>query len=214
MTKYYVITIDNNPHSMEAARRCIDSAKKLNIKVEFFWAITPDNTDLDTFFDTENIPTHHFQEKYSRYDNCRAAFASHYSLWKQCYSQNLHDYIILEHDAIFINKPLPTSSHIVNLGKPSYGNYKTSSQLGEQPLFSKNYLPGAHAYKITPSGAQSLIERSRFDAGPTDIFIHNQRFNISELYPWPIECKDWFTTIQNTTGCAAKHNYDEKYEIV
>lgn len=215
MTKYYVITIDSNPHSLEAARRCIDSAKKLGIKVEHFWANTPENTDLDSFFLDENLPDQHFKEVYSRWNPVRAAFSSHYSLWKKCWTEKLHDFVILEHDAVFIDKPKRTSGDIVNLGQPSYGNYNNGAVLGEQPLFSKRYLPGAHAYKITPNGAKQLIERARFDAGPTDVFIHIERFsNITELFPWPIEAKDWFTTIQNENGCRAKHNYNEKYEIV
>jgi GR25 family glycosyltransferase involved in LPS biosynthesis len=113
--------------------------------------------------------------------------------------------------------PLPNVFHgdIVNLGKPSYGKWNTPTFLGEGPLTSKAYFPGAHAYYITPKGAQQLIDQAYIDAGPTDIFINKSHFNdLKECYPWPAEAKDSFTTIQNEIGCQAKHNYGEAYEII
>jgi hypothetical protein len=37
---------------------------------------------------------------------------------------------------------------------------------------------------------------------------------LEEYYPWPVEVKDSFTTIQKTEGCLAKHGYNETYEII
>ena len=37
---------------------------------------------------------------------------------------------------------------------------------------------------------------------------------LEEFYPWPVESKDSFTTIQKTEGCLAKHGYGEAYEII
>ena len=103
---------------------------------------------------------------------------------------------------------------ILNLGKPSYGKFNTPSFLGYGALVSKPYFPGAHAYRITPNGAAQLINEAQLTAGPTDVYIHSNKFTLGEYYPWVAEARDSFTTIQSTQGCYAKHNYGETYEII
>lgn len=199
----------------DVMKRCVESGKKHGVEVEPYVAHTPASLDIQGYFQEYNIPEAAFHEKYSRIDPVRCAFASHHSLWRKC-AAGKDAFLILEHDAVFVDSlPNTIHGHIVNLGKPSYGNYKVPMKLGEQSLFSKKYLPGAHAYMITPFGAHLLLNRTPIDAGPTDVYIHEERFPnvIHEVYPWPVECKDSFTTIQNTTGCLAKHNYNENYEI-
>lgn len=213
----HVITIMDNPQSIKAAKRCIESGKRRGIDVKTFEAITPRNTRVIEKCNELGIPIHHFTEKYSRHQPVIAAFLSHYHLWKHAF-ENKEDTLILEHDAFFVDSidEREILGPIVNLGKPSYGNYKTPTWLGEFPLFSKEYLPGAHAYKITPHGAECLLYRAQYDAGPTDVYIHKDRFPkmITEYWPWPIEARDEFTTIQNELGCQSKHNYDENYKII
>ena len=65
--------------------------------------------------------------------------------------------------------------------------------------------------------AKLLIETAKIEAGPTDVWIHNARFNfIQEYYPWPCEVKDNFSTIQVERGCLAKHGWNEGigYDII
>ena len=200
--------------SDDVAQRCVASGKKYGVHVTMVPGHTPETLDADGYFAEHNIPEINFHEKYSRIDPVRCAFASHHTLWRQC-AEGKSAYLILEHDAVFVNSlPNTIIGNIVNLGKPSYGKFKIPP-LGESRLVSKQYLPGAHAYMITPFGAKLLLQRATVDGGPTDVFIHNDRFpgQINEIYPWPIECDDSFTTIQNVTGCLAKHNYDGQYEI-
>lgn len=212
--KAYVITIQDHEQSMQAARRCIQSAKKFNIDVNMFPGYTPES-DPEKIAHRKGIPTEKFKEIYSRYDRCLAAFLSHHQLWESCIDSN-EDFLILEHDAVFVNSiPAIIKNPIVSLGKPSYGKYNTPRILGEGPLVSKRYFPGAHAYYITPAGALDLVNKAKKHAGPTDIFINLDIFPyLHEVYPWPVEAKDNFTTIQNKNGCIAKHNYGEKYEIL
>ena len=211
----YVITIKGHAQSEEAAARCIESAKKYNINVENHWAVTPSNTDLKQTLKNEGIPQRGFTEKYSRLDNCIAAFLSHYSLWQR--SVELNDTVlVLEHDAVFTTAvPEIIQGDITSFGAPSYGKFKQPAA-GYGPLVSKQYLPGAHAYTVTPKGANLLIARAKRDAEPTDVFINNKKFPgaIKEYYPWPVEAQDYFTTIQKEAGCKAKHNYNGKYKIV
>lgn len=215
----FVITIMNNKKSVESAQLCIQSAKKFDVKVEMFDAWTPDK-DPEKFLINMNVPLYafHSDKKFSRTDRCIAAFASHFSLWQKA-TKSHEPTLILEHDAIFVNS-LPNENMmrgIINVGKPSYGKFKIPP-LGFHPLTSKPYLPGAHAYIVDKWGAHNLIERAKIDAGPTDVFIHSNRFTLpgllKEYYPWPVEARDKYTTIQHEGGCSAKHNWSDSYEII
>lgn len=212
--KAYVITIMDNEKSVAAADRCIQSAEKFGVQVEKYKAYTPADSPI-AISSKKEIPIERFEEKYSRFDNCLAAFLSHHSLWEKCL-EDREPFLILEHDAVFVNQ-LPTlfKNPIVSVGKPSYGKYNIPQTLGEGPLISKRYFPGAHAYYIEPAGALALISKAKIDPGPTDLFINLDHFPyLQEYYPWPVEAHDKFTTIQNEVGCQAKHNYGKDYEII
>lgn len=212
--KAYVITIFDNDKSVKSADRCIQSGKLFGIDVIKHKAFTPSDSPVKISSEKQ-IPIDNFEEKYSRFNNCLAAFLSHFALWEKC-AESKEPFVILEHDAIFVNSlPSLFQSPIVNLGKPSYGRFNTPQVLGEGPLVSKRYFPGAHGYYIEPAGARQLIEKALRNAGPTDVFINLDNFpNLKEFYPWPVEARDTFTTIQNEVGCQAKHNYGETYEIL
>lgn len=214
--KHYVITIMDNEKSVEAATRCISSAHRAaGINVEMFHAVTP-AIDLEQKAKELGILLDGFREKYSRFENCAAAFMSHMSLWKQS-ALTGEEITIFEHDA-YVEGQIPdfiTYRGCVNLGKPSYGKFNTPQSIGVGPLVSKPYFPGAHAYRINPQGAEELMREAMFSAAPTDVFLHRNKFPwLEEYYPWPVVAKDSFTTIQHKVGCLAKHNYNEDYEIV
>mgnify|MGYP002641434453 FL=1 len=211
----FVITIQHNEKSVTAAKRCIESGKKFNQHVEMWKAQSPDTLDIHQWFSEKSISNRYFHEEYSRLENCMAAFSSHYTLWQHCMNLN-QPILILEHDAVFVDKlPVVSQGHIVNFGKPSYGDWQIPNFVGESRMFSKPYLPGAHAYKITPTAAEELIVRASVEAGPTDVYIHRERFPfVNEYYPWPIEVKETFTTIQRKMGCYAKHQYNNEYQII
>ncbi len=202
-----VITLMDLPKSVEVADRCISSAANFGIQVTKFNAITPKTAE--EFAQREGIPMNGFKEKYSRFKNALAAFCSHYSLWKECL-ENKQPMIIFEHDAIVVSEfPGWFKGDIVNCGAPSYGMFNTPTTLGEGPLQSKTYLPGAHAYFIKPSGARKLISAAKDRAKPTDIFIGVGNFKVNEVYPWPAKADDSFTTIQREDGIQAKHNFQK-----
>lgn len=213
--KAYVITIKDNPRSVEMADRCIESFKRHNPdgEIEVFDAITPDK-DAFSLAEYYKIPIANFHEKYSRYERVVAAFMSHYMLWRKSIFLN-KPIVIFEHDAVVTDaiRKMPFNG-LVNLGAPSYGNFNTPN-LGLGKLTSKRYLPGAHAYAINPKGAQVICEAAIMDAGPTDVFLNTRLFPwLEEYYPWPAKADDTFTTIQNKVGCVAKHNYGSDYEII
>ena len=211
--KSFVITIEDLPQSVESANRCINSMPEFN--VQKFNAITPKNDPI-TMMKMRGIPLDRFNEVYSNFENCVSAFLSHYTLWERCASENV-EYQIFEHDAVCVGNLPKFIDYVgcISLGRPSYGNFITPSMLGSNPLTSKKYFPGAHAYRLKPKGAKALIQVAQELASPTDIFLNLDTFPwLEEYYPWPVVAKDSYTTIQNTKGCQAKHNYGESYEIV
>lgn len=216
--KNFVITIMENPRSVEVADRCIKSGKKYGIEIEKFPAITPlDN--LEELMDEEGIFPEWFEERYSRQKNCMAAFMSHYLLWKKCVLTD-EEITIFEHDA-FIQAPIPEDivyKGCISFGQPSYGRWNDPLKFGINPLTSKRYFPGAHAYRVNPVGANILVSSSKIQAGPTDVFLNIDRFPfLEEYYPWPVIARDSFTTIQNENGIRSKHSYVKHggvYEII
>jgi len=207
--------MDNKP-SFEAAQRCIRSAAKFNIEVIMSSAVTPKDNPA-RLLNSNRIPLEGFESKYSRSDNVKACFLSHWTLWRKC-MQGDEPFLILEHDAVFIDSlPQVPFDKLLSIGAPSYGKFKTPKKLGVNPLTSKRYLPGAHAYIIKPEGAAKLVEQARINAVPTDVFINLDNFPwVEEYYPWCVEVQDSFTTVQAKTGCLAKHNYQknpDEYKI-
>ena len=161
-----------------------------------------------------------FAEPYSRYENALACFCSHHMLWNLSLARK-EPILILEHDAVFISDPKLDELNfdkLLNIGKPSYGQFDIKNNPGIYPAFSKNngaYLGGAHAYIVKPDAAIELINKAKEKAFPTDIFLSRKTFPwIQELYPWPVIANDSFTTIQNEKGCIAKHNYNKDYKII
>lgn len=238
---FYIIRIKDNEHSVKAAERCLKSLKDYySIEMEdcYFDAITPKDKPQEILAKDRITNLNGFIEPYSRWDNVIAAFTSHYSVWKRVIERDKPAFIF-EHDAVITNalpmqvvkKPLDSSPNapykirfdrhyslgdIVNIGAPSYGKFNTPANIGINPLTSKRYFPGAHAYYVTPRGAKQLTRVARENAGPTDTFINLKNFpDLQEWYPWSAMAKDDFTTIQNTTGCQAKHRYHpERYKLV
>lgn len=215
--KSYVITIFDNEKSVKAAQKCIESGARYGLDIEMFKAITPANTpDLYGYAESNGIDVDNFAEKWSRQENCVAAFMSHFNLWCQCIIAE-EEVQIFEHDAVIVSR-IPEQINFtgcINLGKPSYGKFITPKQIGVNPLTSKRYMPGAHAYRINRYGANMMVAQAQMRAGPTDVFLNIDTFPwLQEYYPWPVEARDTFTTIQREAGCQAKHNYKAGYEII
>jgi len=179
-----------------------------------FDAITPRDEPVEMLEDF-GIAPNKFDEKYSRNLNCISAFLSHYSLWKMC-AEGTENFVIFEHDAVLIDSVPTTPFHyVMNIGAPSYGKWNTPSLLGVNPLTTKRYFPGAHAYMLTPAGAKLLVENAPLYAKPTDVYLNLDTFPwLQEYYPFVAEARDSFTTIQVEDGCLAKHNWKEGYKII
>tara|TARA_B110000495_G_C22925976_1_gene541123 strand:- start:112 stop:768 length:657 start_codon:yes stop_codon:yes gene_type:complete len=217
--KAFVIAIQELQSSIRSANKCIMSASEYDVEVELFDAITPNNDPYKMLID-KGISEKNFEEVWSRTDRCISAFLSHHTLWERCAEDN-EPFLIFEHDAI-VEGNIPTDildyenkAMLISFGSPSYGKFNTPPKFGLNKLISKQYLPGAHSYMINPKAAKIMIEQAKTDAGPTDVYLNNNRFDfLHEYYPYPVVVKDTFTTIQRKEGCMAKHAYNERYEII
>ena len=224
--KSFVITLTDVPESVASANRCIETARNHGLDdVQIFDAISPRNCDPLDKMKSEGLSTEKFENnQFSRYLNCISCFLSHYSLWEKSVKQN-ESILILEHDAVFVRdfNQVPinkfSKTGLLSIGKPSYGKFRTPNKVGINKLTSKKYLPGAHAYIISPDAAREIIQfaKKRMPQ-PTDVFLHIERFNwIKEFYPWIVEVDDHFTTVQIQQGCKVKHNYQKdpnNYQIL
>lgn len=217
--KAYVITVQSIPQSRECAQRCIDSIpESIDPNPSMFSAITPEDDPI-FIAKEEGINLSNFKRdamRYSRYERCISAFLSHYTLWKMCANTG-KEFMIFEHDAV-VTGDIPSfipHQGCISIGKPSYGKFNIPQKLGVNPLTSKAYFPGAHAYIVNPKGARALITFAKDNAAPTDVFLHRDNFPwLEEYYPWAAEARDTFSTIQNEGGCIAKHNYGDGYELL
>lgn len=213
--KAFVITIMDNERSVKAAERCIRSAAKHGLTVEKHPAITPKDKPIEMLH-KKGIQPSGFVERYSRRENCMAAFLSHHSLWEMAV-KNDENIVIFEHDAVItgevpVNEPF---EGVMTFSKPSYGQFNTPIKLGVDGLVQKQYFGGAHGYIVNPNGAKELIKAAKTKGAPTDVFLNLRNFPwLQEYYPWACIAMDDFTTIQKVDGCEAKHNYKDGYEII
>jgi hypothetical protein len=201
----------DNKDSVEASQRCIDSARKRNMSVTRFPAITPRTEGFEDMVENTGLNIDAFATGYSRPENALACFLSHMSLWQYAV-ENRCNTMILEHDAVFKDtvRNIPFD-RCVTFGKPSYGTYNTPETLGTQLLVHKRYFGGAHAYIVSPLGAEMLLDKVRTNSEPTDIYLNRDNFPfLEEHYPWLVEVEDTFSTVQTHEGCHAKHGIENK----
>ena len=215
--KGYVVTLLNLPESVTVGKRCKESGKQFGVDVELFPAVYKDASLKE--LEKEGLKLPSWDESYSNVGAVVGNFITQYRIWKTIVDSN-EPGIVLEHDAVFVARipNLINKGDIINLGKPSYGNFLKKETSGVYPMFSKagGYIPGAHGYYLTVNGAQQLINKTKqIGAAPCDMFLNNKTFpDIKEIYPWPIEADDKFTTIQKEKGCTAKHNYNKDFKVI
>lgn len=213
--KKRVIVVEPIQETIELGNRLIESGNNHSCpNIELFYGINPIQYSPKGLFIKERFDDRSFTlNQYSVPERAMSCFLSHYRLWKECAETDNCIMMIFEHDAIFTRNfdesILTKFKAILNIGAPSFGNFKTSNYQGIQPLFSKQYMPGAHAYIINTYGAKELISRIHGKPEPTDVYISNKRFPglIEEYNPHFCIVDDSFTTVQLDNGCLAKHSY-------
>ena len=147
-----------------------------------------------------------------------ATFYSHYNLWSKCLELN-ENILILEHDAeliesIDVNELSNFDGDLLNLGKPNWGArvWKGEGILEREICdgfhdihkpengecqCNTQWLFGAHAYVITPNGAEKLIKSAKSEGIlPADTFLRQEVITIHDKLPHSFIQKQSFSLIQ------------------
>lgn len=213
--KAYVITILDNDLSVKSAEKCIRSAKRYGQEVSMWPAVTPNHPNFESLQEVLGVVPERFDSKWSRRDNAIACFLSMAGLWTHAVETN-ENILILEHDAHMIGR-LPWNfkfDKVCTLGQPSFGKFNTPTAIGTGPLVQKTYFGGAHAYAVSPAGAQILLDSIAEKCMPTDVYLNIENFDfLEEYYPWAFRVNESFSTIQKEAGCRAKHSIMNGKEI-
>ena len=143
------------PLSMEYAQGCAESCEKHNLKYEFIDAVE--------FLDCENAFKSVGVEKHRHYKNTNGNCCVHSSMIK-CWRRIIElgkPCIILEHDAIILGDV--KTLDIPDMSVVSFGNHVMEIEEYEpigpaQKLTRVERGKGCHAYSITPTTAQFLID--------------------------------------------------------
>jgi len=210
-----VIVVDTIPETVELGNRLIQSGENYNCPdIKLYPGINPiDHNPIKLFHDLKFSSIKFEANPYSKPDRAMSCFLSHYYLWKECASYNDMVMMIFEHDAVFTrsfdDSLFNKFKAIVTIGAPSFGRVRHSNKTGLQPLFSKNYIPGAHSYIINSYGAKELVKRINGQPEPTDVYINTFRFPslIEEYTPYYCNVDDSFSTVQEEKGCIAKYSF-------
>lgn len=213
--KSFIITLCDNPESLQSANKAIESAKHVGYthEIQLFNAVTPeqwqDILPYRNLFNASPRPDNHYQR--SRPDSVGACFASHYLLWKKCV-ELAEPILILEHDAVFKhNIPDIDFDMCVNFGRPSFVRPKKMNYVdleeGLQPLEQPHFF-GHHAYAIKPDAAEIFVNDVETRVLiPNDVWVDKKTYPwLQEYRPYPIWADTNFSTIQNEPRI--KINYD------
>lgn len=202
--KAHIITLSGVSTSVNAAERCIASAK--NISIKKFEAIN--EKQVETLMKQMQIKWNYPWEgevldvssglKKSAYTTANplrrmACFLSHYLLWKKCAEQD-ETLVVLEHDALF-TRPFDETAFsqskfdIISMNDPR-GATRRAGSYHDQLQSNTNViqrvptiddiqvpqgLPGNSAYIIKPKGAKLMIDLTReFGAWPNDALMCKQ----------------------------------------
>lgn len=116
----------------------------------------------------------------------RGCFLSHYELWKSC-TQTM---AIFEHDVIF-KKPAPRDL-------PNADIIKLDGFRPSKPAATGQWWEGAHAYIITPVGAQKLVHWvETWGASPADYMLGDKVARIAFDLEKRVELVDLGSTTWN-----------------
>lgn len=200
----FIITLVNLPQSLEAAERCIQSAKQHGEHhgLEISPAIS--KFEAHDFFVRHGFTWFHGDYNVEKGKDPlpeMGCFASHYRLWQRCIELN-EPVIILEHDAMF-QSPIPPLrfKHAILLSRPTFthGSYRFNSLRAPRPreiFYPMNVLAAAHCYTISPAGARILVDAAdRELISPADSFINKRRLDILYYHPYLVNFTYHFSTI-------------------
>jgi hypothetical protein len=217
-TKAYILKIDT-PISNEYALTCSKSCDKVGLRWEYFKGFQ--NMTGKMAFGRggiKGVPTepHRFVHNPNPAQKAMCTTAGHFAMWKAIAEGPDEAAIVLEHDAIML-QPVDIDipeDRIVVLGYKLQDPSKYDHEKAGKPnkFIDINGHEGAHAYAITKSTAQKLLNeieqqgiRSAID---NDYFIRGQRRSkIPLCITSPTPAMGWLRE-STIWGKSAHRNYD------
>lgn len=203
--KAYIITIPNNKISLELAERCASSCEFNQMPYQFYPAV--DGTSGNII-----LPPHLEDKDYMKwvkvYDHELspseiACVLSHYSLWCHCITID-KPIVILEHDAIVVNK---FTTHAVYNSIIYLGSIEQAKQgwpvrmTPPHATLNKNYhfICRAHAYSIDPAVAKKLVSHliTYGIHESLDVMLRADIFPITQIGLYAYDLPHETTTITN-----------------
>ena len=145
----YIIILKDNLKSEKFGKLAIESAKQLQWNVERFDGIDGRKVNNETFKSMNLFINQENKKCRTSFERpgVRGCFLSHYALWKKCLEKN-QNIGIFEDDVFFYKQPpIKKFTDILKLEKLQQGKKYAAGDWWE----------GAHAYIISPKGAEKLI---------------------------------------------------------
>lgn len=144
----YCIFLENNLYSQQKLKQAIESGDQYGWKIIPFPGTIGDQIN---WIKEKLIPSP--DSKFQRRKGAQGCFMSHYRLWNLCVELN-KPIAIFEHDVIFQSGPenFDVSVDVLKLNK------LTKIRDDE---FTGDWEVGAHAYIVTPVGAEKMIKWSK-----------------------------------------------------
>jgi GR25 family glycosyltransferase involved in LPS biosynthesis len=145
----YIIILKDNLKSEKFGKLAIESAKQLQWNVERFDGIDGRTINNETFKSMNLFINQENKKCRTSFERpgVRGCFLSHYTLWKKCLEKN-QNIGIFEDDVFFYkHPPIKKFTDILKLEKLQQGKKYAAGDWWE----------GAHAYIISPKGAEKLI---------------------------------------------------------
>lgn len=189
--KAFIIYLKEVQSTVNAALECKRTCRENGLDGWLMEGFTPSRADK--FIKENNFKPYSpgpklYDIKWNK-PGVRGCFVSHYHAWKKCVELN-HTIIVLEHDARIVSEyPEVDFKDVLQLGYNRNGVDDTHNQ--EHWVESNEFerkgvymMDGAHAYAITPQGAQKLIDGVQTHGmAPADWHICNIFVDIQVLRP-------------------------------
>lgn len=177
-----VIVLRGHKKAEEHLPRLLGSAQKHNWRPKIFEGYN----GLTESFNVKIDQRYPKGAKQFERPGVRGCFLSHYALWKSC-TQTM---AVFEHDVLF-RKPAPRDL-------PNADIIKLDGFRPSKPAATGQWWEGAHAYIITPVGAQKLVHWvETWGASPADYMLGDKVARIAFDLEKRVELVDLGSTTWN-----------------
>ena len=197
--KAVVIYLPEVPHTVQASKVAVDTAKQFGLDVELFVGYTP--TRADAYIKQEKLKMYDPGPKLFRIKNkkggVRGCMVSHLNVWKKCIALD-EPIVVLEHDSkVVSNTFLQSFQDVLHLDNhrwidpdPDLG---TDPKVQDFEWFRKGerQLKGTYGYVVKPHAAKRLVQGAYEDGiTASDMFVKDKYVRIQVVTPRAVMVTD------------------------